>query len=658
MNRRFAAVLAVLLLLTFLSAPPAKAEGTDAAVWNPADYPLNPLVFTRQQADWRSLGVKKKTSWPVFSAPFDDAFHPSSGKAKVSASEAFDILGTADHGAWLMIEYKISKGVRRIGWARIPNPLNDQDDLFPADARLSRVTRKVSLTDDPYGKRKSVVTLKAGDTVSALGSADGGWAYVQTEVKGKTAWLFMPEDALEQLPAWEISGDGKTLTVLEGVTRMGHLWSSGDPEYPEAFPVLSREERTAPDLYGDLIPESVEHLVLPESLQYIGGEAIVYRRWKSVRLPSLQPGAMAADAFYGSTIDRLVLSAGCGAYSRSAFGYSPIGAFEVEAGNPFFSAKDGVLFSASGKTLISYPEGKTDQHYDVPAGTESIEAYAFSSDSMYIPLVTLSLPVGLKSIGKQAFSGCGKLISLSVPLTVTDLAEDAFQYCISLERLSLPPGLQASYDSRWAVYTDSSVFNGDNWATQKEESASEEEWDWDPEWAGKTPPDGTVLCYFEAYTDTPDGRGSVPWYASADAAAPSGEVPAGQSVTIRQLQNGRALEQSWEDDHEVNRWYATGSLMPCTGNVFFTAENEYLDFRQWIRPAGDSRILGVLLNAEEPAVRLYDSPGGAEVGHTYEGEQAELLERNGDWLNVRTARGIFWIRNADWMEVPQAAAAE
>ena len=657
MYKHVAAVLAVLLLFSILSGPSVKAEGADAA-WSPDKYPLSSLDFYRQQADWRSLGVKKKTSWPVFSAPFEDAWRPASGKAKVSASETFDILGTADHGAWLMIEYKVSKGVRRIGWARIPNPFPDRSDLFPADARLSRVTRNVSLTDDPYGKRKAVIKLKAGDTVTALGSSDGGWVYVQTEIKGKTAWLFMPEDALEQLPAWEISGDGKTLTVLEGVTRIGRLWSLNDPEFPDAVPVLYREERTAPELYGDILPDTVEHLVLPESLRYIGGEAISYKHWKSIRLPSLEPGAMAEDAFYGSTVDRLVFSAGCGAYSRSSFGYSPIGTFEVEAGNPWFCAKDGVLFSASGKTLISYPEGKKDQHYDVPAGTETIGAYAFSSDSMVIPLVTISLPVGLKSIETKAFLGCGKLISLSVPLTVTDLAEDAFTYCVSLERLSLPPGLQASYDSRWAVYTDPSVYNGDNWATQKEATESEIDWEMDPDWDEKTPEEGAEPCYFEAHTDTPDGRGSVSWYASADADTPSGEVPAGLSVWIHELRNGRGMESDWVDDHVSVRWYAMEDLMPCTGDVFFTAEDFYLDFREWTRPAGDSRTLGVLVNAEEPAVRLYDSPEGAEVGHTYAGEQAEMLERSGGWMNVRTARGIFWIRAADWMDVPQAVAAE
>ncbi len=94
-------------------------------------------------------------------------------------------------------------------------------------------------------------------------------------------------------------------------------------------------------------------------------------------------------------------------------------AWDVEDGNPVYMSADGVLFSADGKKLLSYPNGSPREHYTVPAGTEEICALAFDDDMMDIPLKTVSLPVGLKRIGEYAFSGCGRLISLAVPLTVS-----------------------------------------------------------------------------------------------------------------------------------------------------------------------------------------------------------------------------------------------
>ena len=118
-----------------------------------------------------------------------------------------------------------------------------------------------------------------------------------------------------------------------------------------------------------------------------------------------------------------------------------------------------------GKTLIRYPNGRKDEHFDVPAGVETIRSSAFADDDMQLPLKTISLPMGLKEIEKWAFSGCGRLHSLTVPLTVTRLSPDAFANCVSLERLSLPAGQTAIFDDDWARMADFSIYNGDNGET-------------------------------------------------------------------------------------------------------------------------------------------------------------------------------------------------
>ena len=163
----------------------------------------------------------------------------------------------------------------------------------------------------------------------------------------------------------------------------------------------------------------------------------------------------------------------------NCYDYCSIGEFFVEEGNPLYSSRDGVLFSADGKVLLRYPNGKKDLHYDVPAGVTEIAENAFGSESWNIPLQTVSLPAGLKKIGRCAFSGCGRLHSLAVPLTVTEIGEYAFRGCTSLERLSLPPGLSVRMDTAWTEYGDFTWFNGDNGTTRKE--PKEDEWgeDWE-----------------------------------------------------------------------------------------------------------------------------------------------------------------------------------
>lgn len=56
-------------------------------------------------------------------------------------------------------------------------------------------------------------------------------------------------------------------------------------------------------------------------------------------------------------------------------------------------------------------------------------------------IVSVTLPIGLESIGDGAFSGCGNLVLTSLPETVKSIGEDAFYYCSKLTHMSLPAGL-------------------------------------------------------------------------------------------------------------------------------------------------------------------------------------------------------------------------
>ncbi len=495
--------------------------------------------------------------------------------------------------------------------------------------------------------------------------------------------------------------EGDTLVVHDGVTSIG--WWGEDEKYeaPDGPNITWLE-------FMDDIPRSVRHIRFPESLRAIGPESILFAKLSELSIPS-GVQTVSLSAIYACTIDSVRLPA---AYTGELdlFDRCTIGEWEVEAGNPRYSSVDGVLFSADGKTLINYPNGRKEIHYDVPAGVETIADRAFSDDLMEIPLQSISLPMGLKSIGAYAFSGCGRLNSLTVPLTVTELAPNAFSTCVSLERLSLPPGLRAEKD-QWSIFTDDTRFNGDNGESRSPyaewlESDTEQTTDGD--------------LWYEAVLVPRAGEERIPGYAGCTGDEVTARYAPGTVVTVHKVERGRALTQDylgydWEKGESLFReeWFDLDCLISAPTNSLFTVEEATFVEGDHVtnlgRPArlakvqafelrcserqvsfsfpvdeetieerslpegteetltlpmeevtllrghtGDSRILGLLLPEEDSGlVRLRDGAEGVVCLTVGAGEQAEVLEKTDGWLRVRTAHGEGWIPEKQFKEVIQ-----
>jgi hypothetical protein len=86
----------------------------------------------------------------------------------------------------------------------------------------------------------------------------------------------------------------------------------------------------------------------------------------------------------------------CGYYLPSMSGAKSLTKYSVSSENPYYTEKDGVLFSKDMKTLYDYPVGKEATEYTVPTGVTSIEY--------------------------GAFSNCLKLKKLVIPATVTKIS--------------------------------------------------------------------------------------------------------------------------------------------------------------------------------------------------------------------------------------------
>lgn len=108
-------------------------------------------------------------------------------------------------------------------------------------------------------------------------------------------------------------------------------------------------------------------------------------------------------------------------------GRAPIGSAEslekiiVNGKSKAVCDKDGVLFSADGKTLIRYPESKG-RFYTVPAGTEEIAYQAFYEADLF----EVKFPETLKNIDNYAFEGCRNLDALVFPDSLEHIGAGAF----------------------------------------------------------------------------------------------------------------------------------------------------------------------------------------------------------------------------------------
>ena len=269
---------------------------------------------------------------------------------------------------------------------------------------------------------------------------------------------------------WEESGYDQyadvrddTLIVFEGVTALGearkYRWDSElgtdvkiEPKFENGPRFLDLMFDASCPPHQVSLPSTLRYLgiesfclldftsfTLPEQLEVLENSAFVYCYFNVLRIESTLPAQDIVYSFYDCTID----------------------AYEVPEDHPLYQAIDGVLFSKDGKTLLAYPNGRQDEHYDVPAGVEHIIRNAFGTDY----LKTISLPIGLKTIADAAFAGCGRLQSIAIPLTVTEIGDYAFWGCVSLELVSLPDDLTINKDinSKYVqYYTDDFLYRGDN----------------------------------------------------------------------------------------------------------------------------------------------------------------------------------------------------
>ena len=125
----------------------------------------------------------------------------------------------------------------------------------------------------------------------------------------------------------------------------------------------------------------------------------------------------------------------------SVFGTSTLKAVNVEDGNPYYQAIEGVLYNGDVTRLLFYPADKAGE-YVVPETIKEIEPSTFANKSNLTGIV---LHAGIEKIGGDAFKSCSGLLRVEfktpqVGEAVVDLVigDGAFYSCSYLTEVTIP----------------------------------------------------------------------------------------------------------------------------------------------------------------------------------------------------------------------------
>lgn len=126
-------------------------------------------------------------------------------------------------------------------------------------------------------------------------------------------------------------------------------------------------------------------------------------------LKSIDPGAFNNCTLLTGSIRFPAALTWIGEYAF--YNCSGISGFEVEAGNNYYSAAEGVLFNKHQDSLYICPLSKSG---------------------------TYSIPTTVKHIGISAFDGCANLSNIKIPSSVLEIGSYAFEYCTGLGSILIP----------------------------------------------------------------------------------------------------------------------------------------------------------------------------------------------------------------------------
>ena len=321
----------------------------------------------------------------------------------------------------------------------------------------------------PYLQNERSVTVR----VTGL-ALDRTEATVQ---EGSTVTLrpvFTPENASNQTVSWSTSSryvatvqDGVVTGVSEGKATI--TATSEDGGFTAQCVVTVTPEPVTPQDPGGACGEDLTWTLKDGTLSISGAGPMAFDGYEAPwmayaeEITKIELGngvtTLADYAFSYTNIREITIPASVTEIGTEALGScTALETISVAAGNPAYSAQDGVLFDKDKGTLLQYPSGKTDVVYHVPEGVKTIAYSAFYLNDALKDLYIPDTVTTIEEYGISTFS----------TLTVHGTAGGAAEAYVEQHNqgssfpLLFVPVVSGTYDytvnSVWGVPSDSGKF--------------------------------------------------------------------------------------------------------------------------------------------------------------------------------------------------------
>ena len=174
--------------------------------------------------------------------------------------------------------------------------------------------------------------------------------------------------------------------------------------------------------------DELETLVIPESVKYIGNEAISGEALKNITMPS-NVEYMGKRIFFGSAYDKDANNRvdGIQYHGQYLIAGIRIGYAEIDNPDPSAPTENKQIHEWEAVGDIEIREGTT---------LMGVDAFEMSN------ITSVKFPSTLKSISKLGFYWCENLNNVVIPGNVKEIGDNAFSWCSSLSNLTISEGVE------------------------------------------------------------------------------------------------------------------------------------------------------------------------------------------------------------------------
>lgn len=335
-------------------------------------------------------------------------------------------------------------GCTNLAYVSIPDTVGNIDVEAFENAGLTNLVIPDSVTNidiAAFLECTNLIEVTTGNGVMTIGgSAFSGCDFTNFVIPASLTNIANSAfDGCTNLTAFEVAAQNPAYSSLDGV-----LFDKAQKTicfYPQGLPgnyvIPGSVTDIGPGAFADNF--AFTNVTIPPGVVAIQDYAFFSTSLSDLTIPNgvAHIGIMAIyDCTYLTNISVSATVTNIGA---QAFGDNyNLQAITVDEANGYYKSVDGILFDKQGETLLQFPNAMSGTwlrpgSYAVPGNVTIIGDGAFQD--CYFESVTL--PVGVASLGDDVFLGCSLLTNLVLPDTITNIGGDTFAFS-SLTNLVVP----------------------------------------------------------------------------------------------------------------------------------------------------------------------------------------------------------------------------